>query len=143
VVLVKSYNLSVDLGPDFKVSNATFQFQENSIVQQVNITNFKISHENATVLVYSYPKKVEPTKYVRFMENLMIATMELVGSQEIGTQSVDTRSGQNVTIHMLTEKGSLFYISIWSIDELNYLMLISYFDQSTTEKIVQTLELKP
>lgn len=153
-ILVKNFNISVDIGPEFNISNVSVDYNTNlalanapMFAQSANITNSKDLNQNMSLGILSlYDISISPamfSKILKFAENTSLGGFELMGLREIGKQSIMTNNGQNVTIHELEMKDRFTaYYAVWNIDDLNGIIALSSLDLNTTAQIIKTLEFK-
>jgi hypothetical protein len=146
VLLVKSYNLSVDLDPGFSILGgiAGPGSQASAPIQAINIYNSKNPQKNATISVFSMYFPAKSANFWAITGSEMVNSTKSSGYTEVEKQYTTTSDGQNAIIHVLNSAtGSSLYLAVVGIDKLNGVMIMSDLDLNNTTRIIKTLKIKP
>lgn len=155
VQTVADRTLTVDMGPDFSVSQSSTASNTAGYIQQ-NITLFNNRYPQtaiAYIMVMSfygdYAKVLDPVALSGLMEKEILNNLKSSGDTETGIWNTTSKIAQNVTVHTL-EVGTPSFDSqsvkldfaFWHLDRTNYVAMISSLDRNTTERIIRTTAIK-
>jgi len=100
---------------------------------------------------------IDPGSLVRLISAGALESLQDEGVVVVGNWSASGSMGQNVPVHILGRKSSeasgtwdeilaiypTGHLAVWDLGNHQYAVLISFFDQATTRRIVETLAIRP
>jgi|WetSurSiteA1Bulk_404760.scaffolds.fasta_scaffold15825_2 hypothetical protein len=150
VYLLSEHNLSIGLGPEFKIVHEGFESFSDNLIDSSTITSK--GEGIGSLAIVSIPKdisnKYDPEFVIQRFSSRAIAGL---GNEVIGNWTTTDALGKKVTIQTVpTNKSSPFYsfgkttdIATWNLGNDNYAMLSSQFSRNITETIIRTLKISP
>jgi hypothetical protein len=152
------HNLSMNLTPNFHImpaQSAGTGSTSGSFMQGFTITGVG-SKGLAMLLIWDIydetMKSFDTEGIAQIFTGAMSSTLSYSDNSAvdniIGNWSTVDKMGENVTVSTMDTKGSLLSMygkrvdsAFWKIDENSYSYLLSPFDQNTTRKIINSLEI--
>jgi hypothetical protein len=152
---VADRSLTIDLGPDFSVSQSMTASNTAGYIQQnitlVNNKSPQTAIASITVMSFygEYAKVLDPVALSGLMEKEILNSLKSSGDTEIGNWTTTSKIGQNVTVHTLEvgtpridSQSVKLDFAFWYLDRTTYVGMISAFDRNTTEQIIRTTAMK-
>jgi hypothetical protein len=152
IMVVEMKNISLNLSPGYDIS------KNGSVAmaaQTIAINSTDPAGKNASVMLMYFnmeedeSQQINQTEFSNFMETMLLGALKVTGGKEIGSTTVISPQGENVTLHTIlmpgtkTQPGTETIFAFWDLDDFNHAMLTSGLDQNASARIVETLEIIP
>ena len=150
VLTVSEKTLSMDLGPNFEISNSAFNISDKGMASQAFLVNNTALTGSAFISIMSVYDEVLGKMSPSVLSEIFLvggmSAVESKGDAETGNWTAVSRLGKNVTVHTMSTNnerirtfGSSYDIAIWDLDRSTYAVLVSLLDRANTTQIVKTL----
>ncbi len=152
IMVVEMKNISLNLSPEYDVSKNVSMAMA---AQTITINSTSPVGKNASVMLMYFnmegdeSQQINQTEFSNFMETMMLGAIKVTGGREIGSTTIISPLGENVTLHTIlmpgtkTQPGTETTFAFWDLDDYNHALLTSNLDQNTSARIVETLEIIP
>jgi hypothetical protein len=139
-------NLSLDLGSDYSISKHVIDKDTGSELSMVLIHKVDdplAGNATLTFMNIDAEEASDPKDIASSLEMNSLLVFELAGLKELANKTAKNRNGQDISIHELSlpgsdsAKGANLEYGLWSINEDNYVILLSDLGINTTTKIAE------
>ena len=159
VLVAEERSLSFDIDPGFDVKKTTPYTDETGFfINEVDLTHTD-QNGGAVVSVLSlyndYMSRLPPAIVIELFQFGLISALEEDGGEIINYWDTRSFTGENVTVstiqinpgsiepdnrnYWLYGQSDIVYFGMWQLDDNNYAVTISTLDNTTTQKIIETL----